>query len=47
LPFGQLALMHQQVERMLVVIGRLANRAQPRDEFFRRVWISFRHIIRA
>ncbi len=41
LPPGQLPLMHQDVERMLVVISRLANRTQARDEFFRRVGFSF------
>jgi len=47
LPPGQLPLMHQKVERMLVVIRRLADRPQTRDKFFRRVRFAFRHIVQA
>ena len=47
LPPREFALMHQHVKRMLVVIGRLANRTQARDEFFGRVGFAFGHIVRA
>ena len=35
LPLRQFALMHQDVKRMLVMVGGLANRPQTRNKFFR------------